>query len=183
MLDDENPDVFRTYAVWLFQLEITNDSLSEVGDSIRHLFQVYIFAGKRGIRSLANDVVTFLSSTWVPERIHLCILEYLPLIPPQCTLYELALDTLTLDLRTESWDAEDWNTFRGQPQEIIVELFKRDQDYPDSFKDLADCFKSICHYHKHKDADEERACVHRVESGRNLYADNEGPWDQVEWRW
>jgi hypothetical protein len=182
-LDDEDPDVFRTYAVWLFQLEITDDSLSEVDNLIRHLFQVYIFADKRDIRSLANDVVTFLSSFWVSERIHLCASEYLPLIPPQCTLYELVLDTLILDLRVESWDAEDWKTFGSHPQWIIVELFKRDQDFPDSFKNLSDCFKSICHYHEHEDADEKRVCVRRVESGRNLYADHEGPWDHVEWRW
>jgi hypothetical protein len=33
-LDDDNPDVFRTYAAWLLQHEITTESLREINNEI-----------------------------------------------------------------------------------------------------------------------------------------------------
>ena len=131
---DDHSEVFRTYAAWLFQLEITDENLMELLDPIRHLFQVYIFADKRGIRTLANDVVTYLSSFWVQEPIDVRItVEFLPLIPLGCTLYRLVLDNLVLESRADWWHGEEWKKICNHSKEIIVELYKREHDFPYSF--------------------------------------------------
>lgn len=62
VFDDDDPDVFRTYAVWLLQEELKRECLDEVSQVERHLFHLYIFADKRGILNLANDVVTMMAS-------------------------------------------------------------------------------------------------------------------------
>lgn len=182
---DDDPDVFSTYAAWLFEHEITQKNLEGIADNLEHhFFYVYIFADKRGIRALANDIITMMSSFWVAEPIELSITaECLPLLPPQCTLYELTLDNLVLVSRQAVWDADDWETLGGHTKEIILELFKREQTFSSSFKDYSNCFETICHYHKHEDAAEKSECIRRVESGRNIFTYHEGPWDQIERRW
>jgi hypothetical protein len=181
-LDDEDPDVFRTYAVWLLQTQITEESLKKfIREDVleQHLFHVYIFADKRGIRHLANDVVTTMSSYWIYHDV--VTLECLPLLPPGCTLYELALDYLILQSRHTSWDSYA-DVFSNQTKEIILELFKRDRAYPESFKtDSTYCFQSICHYHEHTDAADKRECRIRTERGQSVL--HNGSWEQVEWRW
>ncbi|KAH0287928.1 hypothetical protein KCU62_g5576, partial [Aureobasidium sp. EXF-3399] len=98
--DDDHPEIFRTYAAWLFERELSQESIGEVADVEHHLFFVYIFADKRGIRRLANDVVTKMSSLWVTQSIDLSTtVECLPLLLPGCTLYELTLDNLILASR------------------------------------------------------------------------------------
>ncbi|KAG9513494.1 hypothetical protein KCV07_g8722, partial [Aureobasidium melanogenum] len=100
VLDDDDPDIFRTYAVWLFQEELRRDCLDEVSQLQRHLFRLYIFADKRGIGELANDVVTMLASYWDEKAIDMSVTqECLPLISSQCTLYRLTLDSLLLESR------------------------------------------------------------------------------------
>jgi hypothetical protein len=183
-LDDDSPDVFRTYAAWLFEHEITNDSLSEVENLERHLFYVYIFADKRGIRCLANDVVTMMCSFWVVEPIRLSTtIECMPLLPPECTLYELALDSLVLLSRQGEWDEDEWEGFCSHPTGIIVELFKREQNFPRSFVNFSNCFESICHYHKHDDHDEKDGCIKNTERGRNVFSGNDESLKQIERRW
>ncbi|CAD0096916.1 unnamed protein product, partial [Aureobasidium vineae] len=66
-LDDEDLEVFRTYVVWLFQAELKHESLDKTRNVARHLVHVYIFADRRGIVSLADDVVTMMSSFWLCE--------------------------------------------------------------------------------------------------------------------
>jgi hypothetical protein len=183
-LDDDDPDVFRTYAAWLFQLEITNESLLQVEDLERHLFYVYIYADKRGIRCLANDVVTMLSSFWYNHDMDMnAVEECLPLLPPQCTLYELTMDNLVLQSRYNSWGSCDWELLYSQSSEILIELIQKERAFPDSFQNCYHCFESICHYHKHDDKHERDECVEKIEKGCNVLNRHEGPWDQVEWRW
>ncbi|KEQ74063.1 hypothetical protein M436DRAFT_72444 [Aureobasidium namibiae CBS 147.97] len=182
--DDDHPEIFRTYAAWLFERELSQESIGEVADVEHHLFFVYIFADKRGIRRLANDVVTKMSSLWVTQSIDLSTtVECLPLLLPGCTLYELTLDNLILASRAGTYGSDEWRAFCSHPQEIMVELFKREQRFPDSFKHLHDCFGSICHYHEHEDIDEEDKCIKMTARGRNVHYGHEFLWDQVEWRW
>jgi hypothetical protein len=180
-LDDDDPEVFRTYAAWLFEHEITNESLSEVENLERHLFHVYIFADKRGISCLANDVVTMMSSFWVTENIGLnTTIECMPLLPPGCTLYELTLDNLVLVSRKGMWDADEWESFCSHPTGILVELFKREQDFVDSFgHGFTDCFESVCHYHEHEDDDNDEK---RVFTG-NVFGDHDYSLKQIERHW
>lgn len=183
-LDDDDPEIFRTYAAWLFQGEISTECFDEFDNIDQHLFDVYIFADKRAIRCLANDVVTEIASLWYTDRIALnTTAKYLPRIPPQCTLYELVVDNLVLESRDATWDEDDWEAFGSHPKEIIVEMYKREQAFPGSFQDSSDCFDSICHYHEHKDDDEQRKCIGKRERGRNVAPSHSGPWKQVEWRW
>jgi hypothetical protein len=108
-LDDDNPDVFRTYAAWVSQHEITIESLREIDNEIEpHLFHVYIFADKRGIRCLANDVVTTMASFWCLQHPEIdTVLECFPLLQHQCGLSELFLDNSVLESRGKvpQWDS------------------------------------------------------------------------------
>ncbi|KAG9958487.1 hypothetical protein KCU61_g8279, partial [Aureobasidium melanogenum] len=100
VLDDDDPVIFRTYAIWLFQEELERDCLDEVAKVQRHLFHLYIFADKRGIAKLANDVVTMMASYWDEKAIDMSVTqECLPLVSSQCTLYRLTLDSLLLESR------------------------------------------------------------------------------------
>jgi hypothetical protein len=184
-LDDDNSDVFRTYATWLFQREITEDTLRKIDNEIEpHLYHVYMFADRRGIRCLANDVTTMLASFWCTQNLDTdTVIECLPLLQPQCGLSELVLDNLVLDSRDELWDTDDWNNVCRYSPEIIVELFKKDRAFPDSFNGGYKCFNSICHYHKHEDDDEKKECVKKTERGRNIHPHFGGPWKQTGWRW
>lgn len=182
--DDDHPEIFRTYAAWLFEHELTQESIDEVADVERHLFLVYIFADKRGIRRLANDVVTRMSSIWADQPIDLnTTVEYLPLLLPGCTLYELTLDSLILASRDGTYDSDEWKAFCSHPPEIMAELFKREQRFPDSFKNYSDCFLSVCHYHKHENEDEKDKCTRLTERGRNVQYGDEVSRKQVKWRW
>ncbi|KAH0337160.1 hypothetical protein KCU81_g8227, partial [Aureobasidium melanogenum] len=73
VFDDDDPDIFRTYAVRLLQEELKRECLDEVSQVERHLFQLYIFADKRGILDLANDVVTMMASYWDQEVINMSV--------------------------------------------------------------------------------------------------------------
>jgi hypothetical protein len=72
-----------------------------------------------------------MSSYWIWHEI--ATLEFLPLLPRGCTLYELALDNLILVSRGTKWDVYA-DVFNNQTKEILLELFKRDRDLPESFK-------------------------------------------------
>ncbi|KAG9520136.1 hypothetical protein KCU93_g7762, partial [Aureobasidium melanogenum] len=186
VLDDEDPDIFRTYALWLFQEELKRDCLDEVSQVERHLFYLYIFADKRGIVKLANDVVTMMASYWDNTAIDMSVTrEFLPLISSQCTLYRLTLDSLLLESRGSAWSEEKWEQFGRHPQDVMLELFRKERHFPDSFCHPDECFKSICHYHEHNgDVTEQADCAHRLERGYNTwiyYTPDE--LQQVAWEW
>ncbi|KAG9843203.1 hypothetical protein KCU98_g7956, partial [Aureobasidium melanogenum] len=150
VLDDDDPDIFRTYAVWLFQEELKRDCLDEVCKVQRHLFHLYIFADKRGIVKLANDVVTMMASYWDEKAIDMSVTqECLPLVSSQCTLYRLTLDSLLLESRSAAWNEKKWEQFGRHPQDVMLELFRKERHFPDSFQKPDECIKSICHYHEH----------------------------------
>ncbi|CAD0113470.1 unnamed protein product, partial [Aureobasidium uvarum] len=186
-LEDEDPEVFRTYAVYLFQHELRRESIEAINCIERHLFQVYIFADKRGIVSLANDVVTMISSYWITECIDLKITKkFLALLPTKCTLYELTLDNLILESRAHGWEPTDWEVFCSHPTEIVAELFRREQAFSKSFDRTSHCFESICHYHTHRGEDkneeqERTKCIEKTTRGRNLWDVYHCTYEQVEW--
>jgi len=182
--DDDHPEVFRTYAAWLFEHEITSESMREVADIERHLFFVYIFADKRGIAGLENDVVTMLASFWTHESVDMATtVELLPLIRPRSTLYHLVLDSLIIDSRSCWWGDYSWQSICRHSGEIITELFKRDRAFPHEFDSHDYCFEAVCHYHEHSSDEEKSECIRKTEGGRNTYTDHRGPYKQIEWRW
>ncbi|KAH0033832.1 hypothetical protein KCU78_g2381, partial [Aureobasidium melanogenum] len=130
VLDDDDPDIFRTYAVWLFQEELKRDCLDEVCKVQRHLFHLYIFADKRGIVKLANDVVTMMASYWDEKAIDMSVTqECLPLVSSQCTLYRLTLDSLLLVSR---------DAVTGPTAQIIVGSGRDTQEFSIHKKLLCD---------------------------------------------
>ncbi|KAG9567822.1 hypothetical protein KCU71_g3417, partial [Aureobasidium melanogenum] len=186
VLDDDDPDIFRTYAVWLFQEELKRGCLDKVPQLQRHLFRLYIFADKRGIGELTNDVVTMLASYWNEKAIDMSVTqECLPLISSQCTLYRLTLDSLLLESRAAEWDEKKWEQFGRHPQDVMLELFRKERHFPDSFREPDECIKSICHYHDHTGiVNEQVECAERVERGCNTWEHypHGGP-QQVAWEW
>ncbi|KAG9635137.1 hypothetical protein KCU64_g15137, partial [Aureobasidium melanogenum] len=186
VLDDDDPDIFRTYAVWLFQEELKRDCLDEVSRVQHHLFHLYIFADKRGIVKLANDVVTMMASYWDEKAIDMSVTqECLPLVSSQCTLYRLTLDSLLLESRSAAWNEEKWEQFGRHPQDVMLELFRKERHFPGSFQEPDECIKSICHYHEHNgNVREQVDCAERVERGCNTweYYPHGGP-QQVAWEW
>ncbi|THX68620.1 hypothetical protein D6D05_09349 [Aureobasidium pullulans] len=186
-LDDESPEVFRTYAAWLFEHEICQN-VEELACFESHMFQVYLFADKRGIIGLTNDVVTKLCCFWSINNINKDITtEYLPQLSSSCTLYQMTLDSMILESRGVDNDNtrndDFWQTFVDLPQYILVELFKKGNMFPASFQGYYCCFHSVCHYHVHEDGDEEKACVKKVEAGRNVDECHEDNLKQIEWKW
>lgn len=184
-LDDESPEVFRTYAAWLFEHEICQN-VEQLACFESHMFQVYIFADKRGIIGLPNDVVTKLSSFWCDQNISMGVTtEYLPQLSSSCTLYQMTLDSMILELRASDKDNDDgfWQNFVDHPKVVLVDLFKKENMFPASFQGFYGCFKSICHYHVHDDKTEEDACIEEVEAGRNVFSHYDGPSKQIDWEW
>jgi hypothetical protein len=143
-----------------------------------------MFADKRGIRCLANDVVTMMASFWCTQSPDTdTVIECFPLLQPQYGLSELFLDNLVLKSRDNLWNADDWDHLSWYSKAIVVELFKKDRSFSDSFRDGSHCFNSICHYHVHEDTDEEKDCVNKIQRGRNVHPHHSGPWKQIKWRW
>ncbi|THX23310.1 hypothetical protein D6C76_08769 [Aureobasidium pullulans] len=156
-LDDESPEVFRTYAAWLFEHEICQN-VEQLACFESHMFQVYIFADKRGIIGLPNDVVTKLCSFWCDQNIGMGVTtEYLPQLSSSCTLYQMTLDSMILELRASDKDNDDGSFFS--------------------------CFNSICYYHVHEDGDEKKACIKKTEAGCNVSQYYNSSLTQVVWKW
>ncbi|THY58159.1 hypothetical protein D6C97_04512 [Aureobasidium pullulans] len=169
-LDDESPEVFRTYAAWLFEHEICQN-VEQLACFESHMFQVYIFADKRGIIGLPNDVVTKLCSFWCDQNISMGVTtEYLPQLSSSCTLYQMTLDSMILELRASDKDNDDgfWQGFVDHPKGVLVDLFKKENAFPASFQSFFSCFNSICYYHVHEDGDEKKACIKKTEAGCNV---------------
>ncbi|KAI4763328.1 hypothetical protein E4T52_08026 [Aureobasidium sp. EXF-3400] len=181
--DDDDPEIFRTYAAWLFEHEIVTQNLA-VHDIEHHLFHVYIFADKRGIVDLANDVVTVLASFWTWNSVDMDVtIKCLPLLSPRSTLYQLVLDSLVIDTRAFWWDTYKWEILSRHPGEFIVELFKRDRAFHGHFKSHYRCIEAICHYHEHSGDEEKDECITKTEGGRNNFNFHHGPSKQIKWTW
>lgn len=136
--------------------------------------------------NLANDVVTIMVTYWDEQGIDMSVTrDCLPLISSQCTLYRLTLDNLILESRSTPWSEERWKEFGNHPQNIMLELFRKERHFPDSFKDPEGCFQSICHYHEHNgDVIEQADCTHRLERGCNTWMHYETKHlRQVKWKW
>lgn len=98
--------------------------------------------------------------------------DCLPLISSQCTLSQLTLDNLILESRSIDWSEERWKEFGSHPQDVMLELLKKERHFPNGFKDPEGCFNSICHYHEHNgNVIEQAYCANRVERGCNTWMD------------
>lgn len=64
VLDDEDPEVFRTFVAWMYKQRLSNKPLRTASkeDFQSHLVRVYAFADKRGIPCLCDAVITALAN-------------------------------------------------------------------------------------------------------------------------
>ncbi|THY82033.1 hypothetical protein D6C92_10170 [Aureobasidium pullulans] len=153
-LDEEDPDVFRTYAAWLFEHEIDQESLEN--DTEARLFEVYILADRFGIQGLANDAVTCIASRWTSA----------PVDYQRCS--------------ENFWESGD---FEDYPSEVLLDLLKREHAYDVSFKWFDACMQSICRYHVHNGQYPADLCLDGIEMKRNVRPEQEGSLEQVDWKW
>ncbi|THX73570.1 hypothetical protein D6D04_08462 [Aureobasidium pullulans] len=184
-LDEEDPDVFRTYAAWLFEHEIDQEPLEN--DTEARLFEVYILADRFGIQGLANDAVTCIASRWTSAPVDYVIAQrFLPSIPRNSCLYNLVLDNITINIRHQQrcfenfWESGD---FEDYPSEVLLDLLKREHAYDVSFKWFDACMQSICRYHVHNGQYPADLCLDGIEMRRNVRPEQEGSLEQVDWKW
>ncbi|KAI4728593.1 hypothetical protein E4T49_03561 [Aureobasidium sp. EXF-10728] len=184
-LDDENPGVFRTFVVWLYETKLNADMIDEGHETFEgHLFKLYVFADKRGIVDLANDTTTMLASYWISRRITLSeVAQVVPLILRHGKLYSLIIDSLLLEMRAgvAAMDFEGADI----PKEVLIDLLSRIAIVPMGFRETCMCFQSICHYHCHSGQNvlSEEECIFRIQARDNVYDPDDVELRQKTWVW
>ena len=185
VLDDDDPDIFRTHAAWLFEHKIDCDS-STYEEEEAHLYELYIFADKRGIHGLADDTVTILAWTWTSDLLSLAVAQrYLPLLRSKSPLYNLVLDNIILKIRhlkgIKFWEVSEFGEFS---EEVLLDLLKRENAYSGDFMGHDACMQSICRYHVHRKcySSEYPVCFSAFHMSLLNERDREHL-RQVEWRW
>jgi len=184
-LDDEEPAIIRTFFLWLYGGRLSLDMLRRDlwGDRvIEHMFKLYIFADKRGVINLANDTITMLTSYWSEAQVLLSETTWVVLhISRKSKLYELILDNLVLELRSEELDNDRLEAV-DLSKEFWSDLLLRSNQLPEHFRGRNKCFQAVCHYHCHdvEGAISQEDCIHRIEAGYNIYYSTEAP-EQVRW--
>jgi hypothetical protein len=190
-LDDEEHAVILSFILWLYDDKLNKKTLPAeyAGGALeKHLFKLYVFADKRGIPSLANDVITMLAGHCVEEPFTLSeIVWAVRLISRKSKLYDLFLDILVTELRNdlpESLDNQRTDVLK-LPKECLFDLLLRTNELSDQFCERYQCFEAVCdRYHCHDGhgtADEED-CSRNIEAGWNLYNEVEDV-EQCNWSW
>ncbi|KAI4720286.1 hypothetical protein E4T48_03418 [Aureobasidium sp. EXF-10727] len=184
-LDDEDPEIFRTFVVWLYETKLNADMIYEGHESFQgHLFNLYVFADKRGIANLANDTTTMLASYWAHEWVSVSeVARVVPLISRSGKLYKLIIDSLLLEMRGghDTGDLEDADI----PKEILIDLLSRAFIVSVDFNKCRMCFQSICHFHCHggQNVLSEEECILRIQAGDNVYEPDGVDLKQQAWIW
>ncbi|KAI5209691.1 hypothetical protein AUEXF2481DRAFT_30467 [Aureobasidium subglaciale EXF-2481] len=191
ILDDEDPAVFRTYALWLYnsKLETQHSGLQPLDENTaeQYLLHLYIFADKRGITGFANDIITMLITIWAENVMDLSTVIWVcPLISRNSKLYDLILDNMVICLRNESL-TRDILDYANVPKDVLVDLLDKEFTPDETFEDFTECcLACICHYHVHTEQEIlDGTCVRRLESRCNHFDDdeeNEFP-EQFDWQW
>jgi hypothetical protein len=173
-LDDEDPAIFRTFALWLYEGELNKKTLPHEkvsGKLVKHLFNLYVFADKRGIGNLANDTITMLASYWIYNIIDLTEVECEVLVVLRNSkLYELVLDNLTLELRDNHMDC-DLLAASDLPKDFLIDLLRQTSQLCETFIGNFKCLQAVCHYHCHNGQGimGKEECIRNTEAGRSTY--------------
>lgn len=135
-LDDEDPEVFRTYVAWLYQGYLMSSEIRkefpEPEEFEAHIVAVMIFADKRGIPDLFDDTVSmlvnYLSKTGLAAR---ATIEQLFLIanttPRRMLISDLVFDEIHFRTRIESQEIEQFpRAFVGDVLREAIKDQKRD---------------------------------------------------------
>jgi hypothetical protein len=149
---------------------------------VKHLFDLYVFADKRGIGNLANDTITMLASYWTRNIINLTEVECeVFVVLRNSKLYELVLDNLTLELRE---DVMDYHLLASSdlPKEFLIDFLRQTRDLCGGFDGILKCLQAVCHYHCHKGQGimGKEECIRNTEAGRSTYYEHE-KLKQVDW--
>jgi hypothetical protein len=189
-LDDEDAAVFRTFALWLYEGGLNKKTLPHEkisGRLVKHLFNLYVFADKRGIGNLANDTVTMLASYWTRNNINLTEVECEVLvILRNSTLYELVLDNLALELREDEMDY-DLLAASDLPKEFLIDFLRQISQLCGAFTGNLKCLQAVCHYHCHKGQGTlgKEECIRNTEAGRSTYYEHpnlkQKYWQGADW--
>jgi hypothetical protein len=184
-LDDEDPNIFRIFASWLYHPIIVLPS-EDLDIQEERLLKLYLLADKRGIVNLANDTITMLASFWadqfvVKDKTIWIFSEILA----SSKLYDLILDSLFLELRGKISDTNDLLQ-ADLPKSVLVDLLDREMKYRRGTPSTSTCLLSACRYHVHG-PDEvltEAECVETIEKGHNIWGYEGGEeCTQIPWNW
>ncbi|KAI4740341.1 hypothetical protein E4T50_09207 [Aureobasidium sp. EXF-12298] len=184
-LDDEDPEIFSAFAIWLYEGKLNKTALPHVnvrGAIEKHLFKLYVFADKRGIRDLANDTITMLASYWTQDSVSLGEVEWvIPLVSHNSDLYHLIQDTLILELRLSSLDYNGLAAL-DLPRKFLTDLLCKSHELSEAFNDYEKCLQAVCHYHCHEGQGlrSKEECIRNTEDGYNTYGEHK---DLVQMSW
>jgi hypothetical protein len=184
-LDDEDPAIFRTLVLWLYDGKLDLETLPP--DSVRgrvehHLFKLYVFADERGIRNLANDTITMLAAYWTEKEINLVEVAWvIVFVSHNSKLYDLILDVSVLELRDASLHTLREGVIKLS-KEFLLDLLLRSNELSERFRDHYNCLQSAYHYHCHQGEGflSEDDCIYNIEASDNTYY-NDGGVVQCDW--
>ncbi|KEQ74064.1 hypothetical protein M436DRAFT_44896 [Aureobasidium namibiae CBS 147.97] len=175
-LDDEDPDIFLTYVLWLYGGKLSREALPSdqtEGPFENHLFKLYVFADKRGVKNLANNTITMLAAHWVQKCVTMSEVAWVVLLlSPNDKLYELIQDHLILELREEILDEpKHLLAAMDLPKEFLFNLLRRSGKLGKQFERAHHCFEAVCHYHCHQGPGivSREDCILSIEAGDNIY--------------
>jgi hypothetical protein len=188
-LDDEEPAVFLTFVLWLYEGKLDKETLppnGAIGVLEKHLFKLYVFADKRGIQNLANDTITMLAAYWILHHVTLSeVAGVVHLISSKSELYDLLLDILTIALRydgTHTLESRRSDAL-NLPKEFLLDLLLKGYELSKGFENWDQCFHAVCHYHCHEGEGimSEEDCIRNTEDGWNIYHEledlSQGDWE------
>ncbi|KAI4852050.1 hypothetical protein E4T44_01744 [Aureobasidium sp. EXF-8845] len=191
-LEDEEHAVILSFILWLYDDKLNKKTLPAEytnGALEKHLFKVYVFADKRGIKNLANDTITMLAAHWMTHNVTLSeVTGVIRLISRKSKLYDLLLDILTIGLRhdvmltLESCRPDVLNL----PKEFLLDLLLKGYKLSKDFEHWHQCFRAVCHYHCHEGQGimSKEDCIRNIENGWNIYYElddlSQGPWEGLD---
>ncbi|KAI5250245.1 hypothetical protein E4T43_00372 [Aureobasidium subglaciale] len=143
ILDDEDPAVFRTYALWLYSSKLETQHFGQQPldkhTAEQYLLHLYIFADKRGITGFANDIITMLITIWAENIMDLSTVIWVcPLISRNSKLYDLILDNMVICLRNETL-TRDILDYIDVPKDVLVDLLVKERTLDETFEDFTEC--------------------------------------------
>jgi hypothetical protein len=189
-LDDEDPAIFRTFALWLYEGKLNKKTLPldvYIGVLENYLLKLYVFADKRGIGNLANDTITMLAAYWSENRVILSEVAWaVRLVSCSSKLYDLCLDMLVIGFREEGMSSLDRCRLDALelPKEFLLDLLSKCHELSPHYCEWHQCFQAVCHYHCHEGQGimSEEDCIRNTENGCNIY-DELKDLEQCPWIW
>jgi len=132
-----------------------------------------------------------LAAYWIHEFITLTEVAWVVrLISRKSKLYELALDSLVIELREGClFGSSQRLAALNLPKEFLFDLLLRSVELSKQFYEYHACYEAVCHYHCHEGQGimSEEDCIRNVEAGNNTYFERvdrqQGEWkgDWEDW--